>query len=78
MNNSRLVGFPADKQRIRLELDIDTVGRLLASGLLCAGDVRCLDCNSKHCVWKLCLQTLSRQLTCADTGTGQALSSSQG
>ena len=61
--------FPDDGSRIRLELDIHTLRRLLGSGLLCASDVRCLDCDSKHCVWKLCLQTLSkniRQIECDD------------
>lgn len=53
--------------RIKLEIDTETLRRLLDSGQLCAADIRCLDCASKHCVWKLCLQSLGREMTCPQT-----------
>lgn len=40
---------------LRLEVSVETLSRLLASGQLCAADFRCLDCESKQCVWRLLL-----------------------
>jgi hypothetical protein len=40
---------------IRLEINAEKLRYLLNSGALCAADFRCLDCQSKQCVWKICL-----------------------
>lgn len=45
---------------LRLEISARTLLRLLASGRLCAADFRCLDCESKRCVWRLLLKSASR------------------
>ncbi|MDO6460006.1 hypothetical protein Q4485_04805 [Granulosicoccaceae sp. 1_MG-2023] len=46
---------------VRMQLDEQTLQRLLKSGHLCAADFRCLDCESKACVWRLLLQQAARQ-----------------
>jgi len=40
---------------IRLEINTEKLRNLLNNGVLCAADFRCLDCRSKQCVWKICL-----------------------
>lgn len=52
---------------LRLELSAETLLRLLASGELCAADFRCLDCESKQCVWRLLLMSCEKTL---NAGTG--------
>ncbi len=47
---------------VRLELPATVLQRLLASGQLHTQDFHCLDCHSKHCVWRLCLQNSARGL----------------
>jgi hypothetical protein len=43
------------EQLVRVEVDAETLNRLLAAGQVCAADFRCLDCESKRCIWRLCL-----------------------
>ncbi len=45
-----------DKQ-IRVEIAETTLLRLLAGGQVRAADFRCLDCESKACLWRICLQS---------------------
>ena len=52
---------------LRLELSAETLLRLLASGELCVADFRCLDCESKQCVWRLLLMSSEKTL---NAGTG--------
>ena len=47
---------------LRLELPVETLRRLLAGGLLCARDFRCLDCETKNCVWRLLLMNATRPI----------------
>ncbi len=47
---------------VRLELPATVLQRLLAAGQLHTQDFRCLDCHSKHCVWRLCLQNSAHEL----------------
>ena len=49
-------------ERIRLEMTPEVLYRLLASGALCAADFRCLDCESKTCVWRLCLMSCKEEV----------------
>jgi hypothetical protein len=51
------------EQRIRVEVDTETLNRLLAAGQVCAADFRCLDCKSKQCIWRLCLLNCTNELT---------------
>ena len=46
---------------IRMQLNEQTLKRLLRSGELCAADFRCLDCESKACVWRLLLQQAAKE-----------------
>ena len=54
---------------LRLEIGAQTLLRLIASGQLCASDFRCLDCESKHCVWRLLLMSCKETLH-IDSGCG--------
>ena len=47
---------------LRLELPAATLFRLLADGHLCAADFRCLDCDSKDCVWRLLMLSSAKSL----------------
>lgn len=53
---------------LRLEVSAQTMLRLLANGQLRAADFRCLDCESKQCVWRLllmsCKKTLNAESDC--------------
>jgi hypothetical protein len=47
---------------LRLEISAETLLRLLANGQLCAADFRCLDCESKQCIWRLLLMSCKTML----------------
>ncbi len=49
-------------KRIRLEMTPEVLYRLLVSGVLRAADFRCLDCESKTCVWRLCLMSCGEKM----------------
>ena len=54
---------------VRLELTVEVVARLLEQKQLCVADFRCLDCESKSCVWRMCLMNCAKNIkTEADTG----------
>jgi len=42
-------------EHVRLEIDAIRLRELLSAGVLCAADFRCLDCESRQCVWRSCL-----------------------
>ena len=50
------------RHALRLEIPADTLLRLLANGQLCAADVRCLDFNSKKCLWRLLLVSIDKAI----------------
>ncbi|RZB33401.1 MAG: hypothetical protein SRB2_04040 [Desulfobacteraceae bacterium Eth-SRB2] len=50
------------KQWVRVEVDAKTLNRLLAAEQVCAADFRCLDCESKRCIWRLCLLNCTSRL----------------
>ena len=43
------------KKRLRLEIKEEMILRLLKAGHVCAADLYCLDCESKQCIWRLCI-----------------------
>jgi hypothetical protein len=45
------------EQRVRLEMSEKTLKSLLTAGQVCAADFRCLDGESKQCLWRLCLES---------------------
>lgn len=58
-SNGKVRSFMKTEQpkRLRGEISSDTLGRLLSDNQLCATDLRCLDCISKQCLWRLCLES---------------------
>lgn len=51
----------AGKKKVRVELAEETLARLLERGLVCAADFRCLDCTSKQCLWRLCIESCAQR-----------------
>ena len=41
---------------LSLKIDERVIHRLMASGQLCVADFKCLDCESKACVWRIALE----------------------
>jgi hypothetical protein len=64
------MGMNAEK-RVRLEMSETTLRSLLTAGQVCAADFRCLDCESKKCLWRLCLE--SCVITVPDCRGGDSL-----
>ena len=56
-NSKTCIDTPRTGQEglIRLELEANTLLRLIEERQLCAADFHCLDYKSKQYVWKLCL-----------------------
>ncbi|NOX76498.1 MAG: hypothetical protein GXP17_07795 [Gammaproteobacteria bacterium] len=50
-------------EHVRVEISADKLRELVNAGALCAADVHCLDCESKQCVWQVCLRACMAQLT---------------
>jgi len=48
------------KRQVRLELSADVLSKLLASGQVSVNNFRCLDRDSKQCVWQLLLDGLAQ------------------
>lgn len=47
--------------RLRIEMAEETVYRLLEEGRVCVADFRCLDCRSKDCLWRLCIECCAKK-----------------
>jgi len=45
------------ENKVRLEMSEKTLKSLLTANQVCAADFRCLDCASKQCMWRLCLES---------------------
>lgn len=45
--------------RLRVEIAADKLLELMRTGSVCAADLRCLDCESKTCLWRLCLDAIT-------------------
>ena len=50
---------------VQLEIGIDKIESLFNQGDLCASDIRCLNCESKKCIWNLCLSLCAKKMTCS-------------
>ena len=62
-NKRLVVGMAkAGKETVRVEIAEKTLVRLLRAGQVCAADLRCLDCKSKQCLWRLCLRSCAEKL----------------
>jgi hypothetical protein len=51
-----------ENQHLRVEITAATLLPLLAGGQVCAADFRCLDCESKQCLRRLCMQSCAPPL----------------
>ncbi len=47
----------AQEKMVRFEMSEKTLKCLLTAGQVCAADFHCLDCESKQCLWRLCLES---------------------
>jgi hypothetical protein len=47
---------------LRIEIDAEILLQLLKGRRLCAADMRCLDCRSKHCLQRLLLQACAQNM----------------
>ncbi|OUS30284.1 hypothetical protein A9Q99_07370 [Gammaproteobacteria bacterium 45_16_T64] len=47
---------------VKLELSVDIIHYLIMNDLLSAQDFRCLDCESKYSIQKLCMQKCARRM----------------
>ncbi|MGD9367845.1 MAG: hypothetical protein PVH87_19245 [Desulfobacteraceae bacterium] len=55
-------------KKVRVEITEEILSRLLANEQVCAADFRCLDCKSKQCLWRLCLQSCTGKVGIGDKG----------
>jgi hypothetical protein len=57
-------GRPGSRPRrvVRVEIGADKLQELLRARRICAADLRCLDCDSKDCLWRLCLDAIAEEL----------------
>ncbi|HPA13732.1 MAG TPA: hypothetical protein PKV75_00535 [Desulfobacterales bacterium] len=68
----------ADRKRVRVEITEETLTRLLEKGHVCAADFRCLDCKSKQCLWRLCLESCTNSMPTGTREKSTVISSARG
>lgn len=56
-----------DTQLLQLEISVEKLAFLFESGLLCAGELRCLTASSKQYVSDLCLSSCAKKIGCNTT-----------
>lgn len=49
---------------VQLEIEAGKLEALISSGDLCVADLRCLNSESKTCVWRLCLASCTKKKQC--------------
>ncbi len=52
------LGGDPSAPRLRVEIAADKLLELLRARRICASELRCLDCESKTCLWRLCLNAI--------------------
>lgn len=52
------------QELIQLEISLEKLEQLFSKGEICAADIRCLNCESKNCVWNLCLNLCAARMSC--------------
>ena len=53
----------AENKILRIEVTEEKILCLLKAGHVCAMDFRCLDCKSKQCLLRLCLESCASAMT---------------
>ena len=54
---------------IQLEIEIDKIESLVRRGEICVADIRCLNCESKRCLWQICLESCVNRVECQFSGS---------
>lgn len=49
---------------VQLEISVQKLEALFDKGELCAADIHCLNCQSKTCIWNLCLNSCAKRMHC--------------
>lgn len=49
---------------VQISIEIEKLESLFNQGELCANDFRCLNCESKKCIWNLCLKSCAKRIEC--------------
>ena len=49
---------------VQIEIGIEKLESLFNKGEVCATDFRCMNCESKKCIWNLCLTSCARRMQC--------------
>jgi len=47
--------------RVQIEVEAEKLENLLSNGVLCAADLRCLNRDSKKCIWAMCLNSCANR-----------------
>ena len=53
-----------NQQTVQIEIGVAMLEALFNKGELCAFDIRCLNCESKQCIWNLCLTSCAKRMRC--------------
>ena len=53
-----------NQNTVQIEIGIEKLESLFSKGQLCASDFRCLNCESKKCIWNLCLTSCAKRMQC--------------
>ena len=52
------------KKSVQLEISLEKLAYLFESGVICAGEIRCLTADSKQQVSALCLSSCAKNIAC--------------
>lgn len=53
-----------NQNAVQIEIGIEKLESLFSKGQLCTTDFRCLNCESKKCIWNLCLTSCAKRMQC--------------
>ncbi|MDB2386755.1 hypothetical protein N9W21_05370 [Shewanella sp.] len=59
---------------LNIRISEQKIAQLIQQGHLCAADFKCLDPESKHRVWQLCLWCCEKRISCTKNATGSCSS----
>jgi hypothetical protein len=53
-----------NQDTVQIEIGVEKLESLFNKGELCVFDFRCLNCESKKCIWNLCLTSCAKRMHC--------------
>ena len=56
--------YKTQHELIQLEVSLEKLESLFSKGEVCASDVHCLNCESKDCIWSMCLACCADRMNC--------------